>query len=378
MIACPYFLKTGHPIKEVNVLELSVWQHGLPNLPLFPTLSGELKCEAAIVGAGMTGLLTAFALRELGIHAVVLEAGLPGSGITADSPAQITLQNGLLFRHLLGTLGLDLAHRYLRQQQNAIEQYEALVHRLSIPCEFHRTDAYLFDSRSSQALHREWEAIQLTGIPARLVTETELPFPISRAICLPDQAYFHPLKFLYGLIPHLQIFAHTPVLRIQDGVLTTSHGRVLAKHVVVTAHHASFELPDRHVRRLRQERTCVLSCEGTPPLSGMYHDLSPDGLSFRPYSSGILLSGGRQRAPLPVTCNRLQHLYQQAKQFWPNCRVTAAWRCLNYFSRDGLPYVGAYSGRRADLYVASGFSGWGMTSAMVASQFISHRIAANR
>ena len=359
-------------------MEVSVWQRRLPDLPSFPTLCGDLKCEAAVVGAGMTGLLTAFALRNAGINTVVLESRLPGSGTTGVSPAQITLQNGLLFRHLLDSLGLDLARRYLRQQQDAIDAFEELVKRLSISCGFRRIPAYLFHSRSAQSLQREWEAIRLTGIPASRVTETELPFPVSEALCLPNQAVFHPLQFLYALVPHLHIFAHSPVQRIQNGVLYTPHGRIRAKHIVVTAHLPGISLPDRHVQRLRQQHICLLALEGVPPLTGLYRDLSCSGLSLRPCVDGALLSGAPHKQALSTVHGRFQALHRQAEEWWPNCRVTALWTCRDWFTREGIPYVGAYGGARADLYVAAGFSGFGMAAAMTASRFISHRISEKR
>ena len=37
---------------------------------------------------------------------------------------------------------------------------------------------------------------------------------------------------------------------------------------------------------------------------------------------------------------------------------------------DGIPYVGKYSRRSHELYVATGFNKWGMTSAMVASMIL--------
>ena len=39
-------------------------------------------------------------------------------------------------------------------------------------------------------------------------------------------------------------------------------------------------------------------------------------------------------------------------------------------SLDGVPYIGQYSKNTPDLYVASGFNKWGMTSSMVAAMLL--------
>ena len=355
-------------------MKASVWQRNLPDLPAFPTLCGDLSCEAAVVGAGMTGLLTAFALRNAGINVVVLESRLPGCGVTGTSSAHITLQNHLLFRHLLDTLGLDLAKQYLYQQQRAIEAYEALTEQLPASCDFHRVPVYLFHSRSQQSLQREWEAIRLTGIPAYLVEKTELPFPVTGAICLPNQACFHPLQFLYALVPHLQIFAHTPVRHVQNGILCTDQGRVRAKHIVITAHLPVSSLPDRHVQRLRQQRISLLAVENVLSLTGLYRDLALSGLMLRPYAGGILLSGNQDSYVPSALPSEHPVLRREAEAWWPGCQISAAWTSQGWFTREGLPYVGAYESARATLYMAAGFSRFGMTAAMTAAHSICRRI----
>lgn len=43
-------------------------------------LEGELKREVLIVGAGMTGILTAYFLQQQGVKAAILEAETAGGG----------------------------------------------------------------------------------------------------------------------------------------------------------------------------------------------------------------------------------------------------------------------------------------------------------
>lgn len=353
-------------------MDVSLWQHDLPDLPRFPTLCGDLRCQVAVVGAGMTGLLTAFALRERGFDAVVLEADLPGSGATARATGSITVSNGLFFRALRDTLGTELAGRYARRQEEAVARFETLTQRLSISCGFRRLPFVLYDRKKTRALKEEWNAAHQAGIDVRWVSSSQLPFPVAGAVVFPRQACFHPMQFLYGLIPHLRIFAHSPVTDLRGGILYTPQGRVAADHIVVTAP-LPFLPPPR--RALRFEQSCALALEGVPALHALYQEAEHDVLSLRPHADGLLLSGRvRTVVPAPLS-DPLEHLHQTARALFPQCRVTAAWGGCETGQRGTIPFVNAYVGRRADLYLAAGFSGWSMTAAMTASQFISDRIA---
>ena len=77
--------------------------------PSFPALEGDLRADAAIVGGGLTGILTAWLLRQAGADVVVLEADRVGGGQTAGTTAKLTAQQGLKYSQLLETSGEEAA-----------------------------------------------------------------------------------------------------------------------------------------------------------------------------------------------------------------------------------------------------------------------------
>ena len=64
-------------------------------LPAYPPLREDLHADAAVVGGGMAGILTAYALHTRGLRVVLLESGRLASGVTAHTTAKITAQHGL-------------------------------------------------------------------------------------------------------------------------------------------------------------------------------------------------------------------------------------------------------------------------------------------
>lgn len=62
--------------------------------------------------------------------------------------------------------------------------------------------------------------------------------------------------------------------------------------------------------------------------------------------------------------------------YYPEAKEMANWKVQDCFSLDGIPYIGSYVSKRKTpgLYVATGFNGWGMTSAMAAAMLLTETI----
>ena len=81
----------------------SIWSSTENFLPREP-LKGDLTTDAAVIGGGMAGILTAYFLKQHGVEPVVLEAKTVGSGQTRNTTAKITSQHGLIYHKLLKRL----------------------------------------------------------------------------------------------------------------------------------------------------------------------------------------------------------------------------------------------------------------------------------
>ena len=141
-------------------------------LPGRPALPGDLKADAAVIGAGLAGVLTAYFLQAAGLRTVVLEASRIGSGQTKNTTAKITSQHGLIYHRLLEQLGKEKARQYAESNQRAIGEYRRMVREAGIDCGFAEAPAYLYSTSGREALVREWKAAETLGIDARLCTET--------------------------------------------------------------------------------------------------------------------------------------------------------------------------------------------------------------
>ena len=354
-------------------MQESIWNRTASLRPREP-LSGDRKVDAAVIGGGLAGILTAHFLRAAGLETVVLEAARAGSGQTGRTTAKITAQHGLIYERLIDQLGREKAVLYAQANQWAVAEYRRMVREGGIDCDFTDCPAYLYATGDPWPIHREAEAAHSLGIDAACTADTELPFPVAAALRFGNQARFHPLRFLDAVAEPLELYEQTRVRDVEGNRVITDRGTVTAEHVVFACHYPFRNVPGYYFLRMHQERSYVLALENAAGLEGMYFGTDGDGLSFRPQGDLLLLGGGGHRTGENSAGGQYQKLRQAARSFWPESRETAAWSAQDGMPLDGVPYIGRFSAATPNWYVATGFQKWGMTSSMVAARLLTDLI----
>lgn len=354
----------------------SIWSEERPRI-LKKKMSLPDSAEVVIIGGGIAGLLCAFLLKEAGKTPVVLEADVVCSGQTENTTAKITSQHGLIYDKLTGIFGEQTASSFGRMNQKAIDEYERIIKEQNIDCGFTRLPSYLYTRTDGGAelLERERTAAKKAGIPAAIVYKTALPMTVKRALKYEEQAQFHPLRFLRGIAADLDIYEHTRVMKIEGRKVITEHGEIMAEKIVMATHFPFINFPGLYFARMHQERSYVLALEPDTEgefwkPDGMYYGIDPDGLSFRQADGYLLFGGKSHRTGVRQQENPYEALQNQAKELLPGFRVKTQWAAQDCMTLDSMPYIGTFSKRRPDWYVASGFEKWGMTRSMVAAMAI--------
>lgn len=339
----------------------SVWTQ-TADLPRFKPLQTDLKTDVLIIGGGMAGLLCAFHLSRAGVDYALVEADRICSGITKNTTAKITSQHGLIYDKLIRTFGRGKAQLYLEANQTALEQYRIICQNMD--CEFEEKDSFVY-SFSRQEIDKELAALFQVGFHAEFVSELPLPFSVAGAVRFPKQAQFHPLKFAAAVSKNLNIFEQTKVLELLPGKAVTSGGTISAEKMIIATHFPILNKHGGYFLKLYQNRSYVMALENAPEIDGMYINGQEKGLSFRNYDGLLLLGGGGHRTGKKGGGWReLEHFVHQ---YYPDARETARWATQDCMSLDGVPYIGQYSKTTPNLYVATGFNKWGMTSSMAAA-----------
>ena len=346
----------------------SLWRMSCPIEKREP-LSQNRTADIVVIGAGITGILTAYRLQKTGKEVVVLEKGRIAGGQTGGTTAKITSQHGLIYHRLITNLGEEKAGQYAKANEAAILEYERLIQQEKIDCDFEKTDAYVY-SRNLRRLAQEAGAAKKLGLSASLLQKPPLPVPAAGAVRFQNQAQFHPLKLIKGLCEKLTIYENTLVQSVEGHLVQTEHGNVRAKKIIFACHYPFVNFPGMYFARMHQERSYVLALKNADFPSGMWIGADQPSYSFRRYHDLLLFGGAGHRTGKNQAGGRYDILRKKAREFFPASQEVCAWSAQDCIPAGGIPYIGPYSFSRPDWYVATGFQKWGMSTAMVAAMLL--------
>lgn len=355
----------------------SIWSESC-SFPQRESLKDDIVVETVVIGSGMAGLLTAHLLKKQGVQVVVLEGSATASGVTKNTTAKITSQHDLIYDRLIQDFGVEQAGQYAWANQRAIKTYCDIVEENQIDCDFETKPAYVYSLRDTAPIKAEMIAASKLGIEAELTTTTDLPFEVKAAVKFANQAQFHPLKFLKAISADLTIYEQTMAREIRDDVVITDHGRVTADHIVVATHFPIVNVPGWYFARMHQERSYVIALKNAMQLEGMYIDEDSNGYSFRNYGEYLLFGGAGHRTGKHPQKSSYETLRKAAKELFPQSEEAFHWSAQDCVTWDNVPYIGRYSASGRDVYVATGFKKWGMTSSMAAAMILTDTICGKK
>lgn len=347
----------------------SVWSD-TADLPRFPTLQGEVKTDVLIIGGGMCGVLCAYQLAQMGVDYVLVEGNTICSGVTKNTTAKLTVQHGLIYDKLIKSAGKEQAAMYLQANQDGLEEYKKLCK--NIDCAFEEKSAYTYTMQDRGKIEAEVKAYETLGYRAEFAMPDALPLKTQGAVRLDRQAQFHPLKFIAGIVKELNIYENSFVRSLDGMTARTDEATVTAKKIIVATHFPFLNTHGSYFLKLYQERSYVIALSGAPDVGGMYVDEAQKGKSFRNYGDLLFVGGGDHRTGKQG--GNWAELRTFAKTHYPKAVEQYAWATQDCMPLDDVPYIGHYSAATPDLYVASGFKKWGMTTAMAAALLLADKV----
>lgn len=358
--------------------------------PRFETLKGEVTVDVAVVGGGITGISCAYLLKKAGLRVAILEANQILHGTTGHTTAKVTSQHSEIYNHLKTYFGVEKMQQYAAANEAAISKIEQIIREESIQCDFERKAAYIFTQQESYVdkLEKEAEAASMAGIHSTFTRDTGLPFEVLGAVRFENQAQFHPLKYLIPLAKTLPgdgsyLFEGTRVTDLLEGSpcrLLTEHGVVKASKVILASHYPFYDKPGMYFARLHPERSYIVqvTIEEKFP-DGMYINAERPSRSLRtqPAEEGetILVGGEHHITGHGKHMNQhYQTLIDYVRGVYTVKSVLRRWSTQDYTPLDKIPYIGRLTSKTENIYVATGFKKWGMTSSTAAALILTDLI----
>jgi glycine/D-amino acid oxidase-like deaminating enzyme/nitrite reductase/ring-hydroxylating ferredoxin subunit len=359
----------------------------------YPQQEGDVAVDVCVIGAGITGLTTADLLKREGKSVAVIDLGRVGSGESSHTTGHVTEVLDIGFRKLISHFGLEGAQLACQSMRRSIERIEENIRRHGIACDFHRLSAFLFTENRDQIdeIEAESDAAIRLGVPNQLSYETPLPFSSVRAMRIDHQAQFNPLPYLAGLAATIPgngsyLFEETRMREVVDGEpcrVITDRGVIVADEIVVAANVPSLNRVMLH-SKIAPYRTyaCALVVLDNFDDKHLFWDNARPYHYIRSYEhNGVryVIVGGEDHKTghEDHTGAAFKRLEEWARDRFKVDRVAYKWSGQIIEPADGLPYIGR-NPLSDHVFVATGYSGTGMTLGTVAGMLISDLIIGNQ
>lgn len=361
----------------------SLWldAHDPSRIPV-SNLPVGVSYDVAVAGGGLTGLATAVAVARSGKRVILLEARTVGAVATGNTTAKLTVLQGTRLSTIRRRHSLEVAGTYLAANRDAQDWVLELCARHAVPVQRRAAYSYATTAPGAQSLRSELETARALGLDARWEDTTELPFPITGAVALEDQAQFDPMEVLGALAAELHSLGGiivegarlTGANRRGPLTLTTTAGEVRTDRLVLAT---GSPVLDRGGQPLRMvpHRSYALAyrvpAAGWVP-RGMHVSVDGPVRSLRSAPQGdeeLLLVGGNDHVTGRTESPRAQlaDLHDWALELAPGAERTHSWAAQDYEPAGELPLIGALPGSEGTILAATGYAKWGMTNAVVAA-----------
>ena len=351
----------------------SIWSENT-SPPWVPPYRLPKRCEVAIIGGGLGGMLLAYQLGALGIDALVIEAEEVGAGASGRTTGKVTLGRGLFYDKLLKRVSKARAQAFVDGSKAALEGYARLIEALGCDCDMARAPALLYTLADRGRLESEAQAARSLGIKGELTKRSELPFSIEIALSYPQQIKLNPIKLLYRLKEEVKVVEHTRVTDVHGHTIETSQGALEAERIVFAAHYPLMNLPALHFMSLTQSRSYSIALAGVEKMPhGMYYGIDRHGFSLAAVGRHLILCG-ESHPTGEGHGNPFHKLRGIAQAYYPEGQVVAKWSAQDVMSPDGLPLIGSYSRLTPHWYLITGHSKWGMLGSMLAADMLAKQI----
>jgi glycine/D-amino acid oxidase-like deaminating enzyme/nitrite reductase/ring-hydroxylating ferredoxin subunit len=338
-----------------------------------------MEVDVLVVGGGITGLTTAYLLKQAGIRVAVVDQKSIGSGETSHTTAHVTFVTDARLHELASRLGEKAAQAFWGAGHLAMRQIEDIVNELKIDCELKRVPGYLFAAigkdteKEIESLQRDALLSDGFGFDAEFVESD--PLFQRPAVRFPNQLKFHPLKYVNAIATALpgdgcHVFSETSGSNVDsekhelqtDAGAITYEAVVAATHVPIQGERGTFGAA-LFQTKLAAYSTYALEAEIPSTAESLFWDTNDPYLYFRFDSrdrgSSVIIGGeDHKTGQEEKTESRYERLKKILKNTFPTARLKHRWSGQVLETPDGLPYIGEVAEHQ---FLATGFSGNGMT-----------------
>ncbi len=364
----------------------SLWLADAPSIDTDPFEPGA-EFDEVVIGAGMTGLVTAVMLAREGRRVAVVEARTVGAGATGNTTAKLSLLQGTHLQRIREAMYPAVVQAYVDGNRAGFDWMVAYLDAQGVPYQRARAVTYATTMDDAAAVEREHALARRAGLDTRLGTDAGLPFPTVRTVELPDQVEFDPMDVLAALASELhalggRIFEHAQLLGVRasnPAVVRTTAGELVAQHVVLATGTPTLDR-GLYFLKVAAHRSYAMAFRVPGELpDGMFLSAGSPTRSIRT-ADGLLLTGGNGHGVgrRTSTAAAQRELEEWTLQHWPGAELSHSWAAQDYLAPHHVPFVGRLPRGRGRILLATGYEKWGMTNSVAAAMTLTTDILHGR
>jgi glycine/D-amino acid oxidase-like deaminating enzyme/nitrite reductase/ring-hydroxylating ferredoxin subunit len=339
--------------------------------------------DEVVVGAGITGLVTALLLARSGRDVAVIEARDVGAVTTGNTTGKVSLLQGTRLTRILERQSEHVARAYLEANREGQAWLVRFCDDHGVPYQRRPAVTYAADQQSLGAARAEHDAAKRLGLGVTWHRDLGVPFPHTGGTVLDDQVQLDAMDVCAALVRELRRQGGSVVTgtRVVGAPLSAASGpaavdlddgrRVHARNIVLAT---GIPILDRglYFAKVEPQRSYALAFRHPSPPGLMLISAGSPTRSVRDAAGAdgpLLLVGGEGHTVgrTASTSAHLDALRDWTAEWFAGAEETHAWSAQDYSSHDGLPFIGAMPRGRGHVHIATGYGKWGLTNGVAAA-----------
>ena len=380
--------------------ELPFWTVRDGLMQVYPPLESDIRCDALVIGGGISGALLARRLVSRGVDVALIDRRDIGFGSTSASTALLQYEIDTPLHELRSLVGERTADRAYWAGVESVERLGKLV---AGQCDFaFRPSLQIVERKADLArTKKEYELRRSLGFPVAWMTRADLRgagIEAHGALRSSVAAEVDPYQLTHRLLrlaarSGLRVFDRTTALRYSHSrshvtVTTDRHFSIRCRKIFFATGYETQEILPRRIVRFKSTYAFmsepITNWEFWKNRALIWGTGDPYVYMRTAAGDRVLVGGeddsvlqpGRRDAQIDAKTGRLVHKFQK---LFPGVQIEAAFAWSGIFgsTKDGLAYIGDHPAFPRACF-ALGFGGNGITYAEIASRILTDMFLGRR
>lgn len=354
-------------------------------------LKENIDVDVLIIGGGLTGINTAYYLKDSNLNICLVDQGYVGMGVSSKTTGKINYLQETIYSDLENKYSFEVARKYFYSQQFAIEEIKKIIDTENIECNLDKVSSYVYTNDNAEVykIKKEKEILKKFGCKVKEYKNVSDDLNYKYAISVDDTYVFHPLKYLYKLKDivinsRISVYEKTRVKymkKTMEGyVCFTDNCKIGAKKVILACHYPFFLRPYMMPLKVYTEKSYVTvsKVDNYQNVSSITSNLPVASIRYHKDKENYMfyLSGSHN------ICNELDEnknfskVIREARK--ANLNPEYTWSNDDMMSVDRIPYIGRIEKDNDSLLIGTAYSTWGMTNSLLAGFILSNMVKGNK